>query len=213
MFSIFESSKVFISLPKLILNAPKGDGHTVIVIPGFCAGKHSTLVLRYALSKVGYNTVDWGQGLNFGPDATLEQNLTKLVLEHSKTHKVTIIGWSLGGLYARAIANLYPNNVRRVITLGTPVTTDTDSVPIKKLFDMVSPTKLDHIDKTFLKYSVKEPRVPVINFYTKTDGVVNYKDCITHGRNTVNVEVSGSHMGLTHNVMVYENILRFLPNR
>jgi hypothetical protein len=93
------------------------------------------------------------------------------------------------------------------------VSSDIKSEHLKEAFDALSPTKLEDIDKTFLQHAVQEPTIPTINFYTKSDGVINYQDCITNGPNTINVEVSGSHMGLTHNSTVYENILNFLPNR
>ena len=103
---------------------PHGDGHPVLVFPGLGANDLSTAPLRALLDSLGYMTQPWGQGFNFGPRAgVLEQIKHDLQALHRRHHrKVSLLGWSLGGLYARELAKECPELVRSVITLGTPFT-------------------------------------------------------------------------------------------
>jgi pimeloyl-ACP methyl ester carboxylesterase len=210
---VAESAATAVALPKIIQQAPPGDGHSVVVIPGFCAGYHSTYLLRYVLSRCGYTAVDWDQGVNLGPDHLTEQLLTDVINQHSHTQKVSLIGWSLGGLYARAMANLHPEKIRRVFTLGTPVTASHEHNALSMLFDAVSPTKLHQLDQTLLAHSTDALQVPCVNMYSPQDGVVNWRHCVINDSTAVNLQISGSHMGMTHNRQVIEHILHWLPKQ
>src|SRR5215813_14195062 len=109
------------ALPLLSL-APRGDGHPVLVLPGLIASDVSTRPLRAFLRNRGYYVKGWGQGRNLGLRAGVQQGLTDLLEEMNDTHgrKVSLVGWSLGGLYARQLAKMMPERVRSVITLGSP---------------------------------------------------------------------------------------------
>ena len=106
----------------VLQRAPLGDGHTVIVFPGLTAGDATTLPLRRYLESRNYNTLGWGQGLNLGPrDGVLENAKAQLQQAvDASGHKVSLVGWSLGGIYARELAKEMPDLVRCVVTLGTP---------------------------------------------------------------------------------------------
>ena len=102
-----------------------GDGHPVVVYPGLGAGALTTSHLRSFLRNSGYTVHDWEGGVNTGPEGILDDwlgNLDDRVRELHRSHgrKVSLIGWSLGGVYAREIAKRCPQSVRQVITLGTP---------------------------------------------------------------------------------------------
>jgi pimeloyl-ACP methyl ester carboxylesterase len=109
------------ALPLLSL-APKGDGHAVLVLPGLVASDTSTRPLRSFLESRGYAVSGWRQGRNLGLRHGVQRAMVDLVHELSDTHagKVSLVGWSLGGLYARQLAKMMPERVRSVITLGSP---------------------------------------------------------------------------------------------
>jgi pimeloyl-ACP methyl ester carboxylesterase len=109
------------ALPLLSL-APRGDGHPVLVLPGLIASDMSTRPLRSFLRNRGYAVRGWEQGRNLGLRPGVQDGLTDLLEEMNDTHgrKVSLVGWSLGGLYARQLAKMMPERVRSVITLGSP---------------------------------------------------------------------------------------------
>ena len=113
-----------LAVTPLLSLAPRGDGHPVLVFPGLITGDFSTLPLRNYLRSRGYATYPWGLGINRGPregvvDACFAL-LDKLSDEHGRA--VSLIGWSLGGIYARELDKARPASVRQVITMGTPFT-------------------------------------------------------------------------------------------
>src|SRR5215831_17014221 len=102
--------------------APAGDGHPVLVLPGFMASDFSTRALRRFLRDKGYRTHGWKLGRNLGPNqATIAAMVGRLRdLEQRYDRRVSLIGWSLGGIYARELARAMPELVRQVITLASP---------------------------------------------------------------------------------------------
>lgn len=200
-------------LPSLIHNSPCGDGHPVIVFPGFCASPINTALLRWTLRKAGYDARDWGQGFNSGPSDELDRRMVETLLQinDETSQKVSLIGWSLGGLYARQLANTHPHIIRRVITLGSPHRADPNNSQLRALFNAISPKKLSEIKSLDLSSIRNDPPLPVTSIYTKTDGVVNWMDCLCDETHMAeNIEVQGSHMGLTHNVKALDVILKRL---
>ena len=102
---------------------PHGDGHPVLVMPGFLAGPPSTELLRNVLRQLGYRVYDWGLGYNMGYRASMKEALPARlhhIRERTDGRRVSIIGWSAGGIYARELARAFPDDVRSVITLGSP---------------------------------------------------------------------------------------------
>ena len=112
----------FIGALPLLSLAPMGDGHPVLVFPGLVASDRSTRPLRSFLRSRGYSVTGWGQGRNFGLRHGVKDAMVDMVreLNDQHGHKVSLIGWSLGGLYARQLAKMMPDRVRSVITLGSP---------------------------------------------------------------------------------------------
>src|SRR6201982_2041110 len=109
------------ALPLLSL-APRGDGHPVLVLPGLVASDASTRALRSFLTSKGYAVSGWRQGRNYGLRDGVQHAMVDLVQELNDKHgrKISLVGWSLGGLYARQLAKMMPDRVRQVITLGSP---------------------------------------------------------------------------------------------
>src|SRR5271167_4349144 len=120
--------------------SPRGDGHPVLVLPGLAAGDATTALLRRFLKSRGYAAPGWGQGLNLGlRPGVLERahdTLRALYLEHGRA--VSVIGWSLGGLYARELAKLSPEMARLVITLGSPFTGHPRETNAWRLYEFAS---------------------------------------------------------------------------
>jgi len=196
---------VILNMP-LRFTAPKGDGHPVIVFPGLGAADGSTFFVRSFLGDIGYTVYPWGLGRNYGPRGGLDQmilDLNKRVSSVSDIHdgaKVSLIGWSLGGIYAREVAKHSPNLIRQVITLGTPFKGQAAGTNATKLYELLSKDK-SHYDPAIMESVAKCPDVPFTSIYSKTDGVVSWQ-CSIEDESTQaeNIEVPGaSHLGLGHN--------------
>ena len=101
---------------------PTGDGHPVLVLPGLLAGDGSTWILRRILRRLGYRAYGWGLGRNIGPTPHAVDGMIELLNQLYTRHNapVSLIGWSLGGIFARNLARNHPSAVRQVITLGSP---------------------------------------------------------------------------------------------
>ena len=185
---------------------PQGDGHPVMIIPGLGTSDQSTQYIRHFLNSIGYNTFSWGMGRNLGPRygiSALVENLSSRVLEISAVcdnRPVSIIGWSLGGIYAREISKEIPGRVRQVITLGTPFKNLAGGTNASLLYEILSRDKSHKDPEIFKKISVP-PIVPFTSIYSKTDGVVSWQcsieDSLPHCEN---IEIPfASHLGLAHN--------------
>lgn len=181
---------------------PHGDGHPVLVFPGPGANDLSTAPLRALLDSLGYMTQPWGQGFNFGPRAgVLEQIKHDLQALHRRHHrKVSLLGWSLGGIYARELAKECRDLVRCVITLGTPFTGHPRATNAWRFFELVSGHTSN--DPALMEAIRQPPPVPTTSIYSKTDGVVAWRCSVNEpGPLVENIEVHASHIGLGFNPM------------
>ena len=197
--AFWEFGAVLPSWP-MLSRAPEGDGHAVLVFPGLSAGDASTIPLRRYLSSLGYEAHGWEQGLNFGPKAGVLENARKQVraLFESTGRKVSLIGWSLGGIYARELAKEMPELVRCAITLGTPFNGSPKSTNAWRVYELVSGRDAG---QEVHNYDLPvAPSVPTTSVYSRTDGVVAWPCSIqppsAETPNTENVEVYASHVGL-----------------
>ena len=184
----------------LLSRAPKGDGHAVMVFPGLSANDASTVPLRYYLQSLGYSPWGWSQGFNFGPRAgVLDEAKDNLVRTFESTgRKLSLIGWSLGGVYARELAKELPHMVRGVITLGTPFAGSHKSTNAWRVYELTSGRKIERESENYDLPTA--PPVPTTSIYSKTDGVVAWQASIQKPSKsnvqTENIEVVASHIGL-----------------
>ena len=113
------------SLP-LLMEAPKGDGHPVVLVPGFMAGESTLLALKLFLQNKGYDVHTWGLGRNVGFRGKHANALPQKIryLHHTTGRKVSLVGWSLGGVFSFYGAETTQDCVRSIITLGSPVSVD-----------------------------------------------------------------------------------------
>jgi pimeloyl-ACP methyl ester carboxylesterase len=188
----------------VLLSAPSGDGHHVVVIPPFGAGDAFTTVLRGYLSQRGYRTHKWDRREVLGLHRLVTVALTRLAEVTARSAgKVSLIGHSLGGIYAREIARAAPDQVRTVITVGSPFAGDLKSNYVWPMYEAVTGTPIDTIPTRFLEQMNEPTGVPSTALYSKTDGVASWTCCVEQETPlTENIEVYGSHIGLLHNPMV-----------
>ena len=176
---------------------PKGDGHRVLVLPGLAANDLTTLPMRTFLKDRGYQALAWEQGLNLGPregvlDALRERVRALFALDG---RRVSLLGWSLGGVYARELAKEMPELVRCVITLGSPFAGPPHATNAWWLFERVSGhPEPDAQMQAALRLA---PPVPTTSIYSRTDGIVAWQCSLNPpGPLAENVEVHASHIGL-----------------
>ena len=185
----------------------KGDGHPVLVLPGFMASAQSTLLLRKFIDKIGYTAYDWDIGRNYGKVEYLDRLIEQVELLY-QTHqqKVSLIGWSLGGVYARQIAKERTDIVRQMITMGSPFQAVNDANHASWLHKLINIGKKgQEVDADFLS-SIPEPApVPTTAIYSKQDGVVPWMACMETEEDHFhqNVQVRSSHLGFGVNPAVY----------
>jgi pimeloyl-ACP methyl ester carboxylesterase len=194
----------FYALRLLMKRLPKGDGHPVIALPGFVASDRSTQPMRRLLSDLGYSTYGWGLGRNLKFNDQREDEMRKLLktVHEREGKKVTLIGWSLGGVFAREIAKHNPDAVRSVITLGSPISGDMDQTNARRLYEYMNGAPSKEMKQRLSTLSVAPP-VPTTSVYSKTDGIVAWRGSIqAPGGQTENIRVPASHTGLGVNPLV-----------
>lgn len=205
--AVFELAAFYASRHLLAL-LPRGDGHPVLVLPGFLASDSSTVPMRRLLKDLGYDAYGWALGRNVRVDLKRVHEMEQVLLGiHARTgRKVSIVGWSLGGVFARELAKLHPEIVRQVITLGSPICDDRRHSNASKVFEWLNgkdPEPVRHGRFTGLD---KAPPVPTTSILTRTDGVVHWRGSVqqpeTGNTRTENIVVHASHCGLGVNPSV-----------
>jgi len=186
--------------------APRGDGHPVLVLPGLMASDTSTRLLRRYLENMGYEPHGWNMGRNLGPRAGVEGGMVRRLHELSERHdgrKVSIVGWSLGGIYARILAKHHPEVVRNVITLGSPLHGHAYSTNAWRVYELVS-SQSAH-DPKRMSHATEVPQMPATSIYSRSDGVVAWQtSLIKTSPQSENIEVRASHLGLgAHPAVLY----------
>lgn len=193
------------ALPLLSL-APRGDGHPVLVLPGLVASDISTRPLRSFLRNRGYAVSGWRQGRNYGLRAGVQDGMVDLLRELNETHgrKVSLVGWSLGGLYARQLAKMMPDRVRSVITLGSPFAGNPKSTNAWRVYEFTSGQRADDAaNERFGGPLVQTPPVPTTAIFSRTDGICAWQGCMeTPSTLSENIEVESSHCGMGHHPAV-----------
>jgi pimeloyl-ACP methyl ester carboxylesterase len=188
----------------LLRLARHGDGHPVLVLPGFTASDLSTSPMRWYLRDRAYRAHGWSQGRNLGLRPGVEIGLVRRLRHIYWRHgrRVSLVGWSLGGLYARELAHQHPEMVRQVITLGSPFNVSNRANHAWKLYERVSGQTIE-ADRDLLQRLSRPLAVPATAIYSRSDGIVAWQCCLEDERHpqTQNVEVRGSHCGLGHNPM------------
>lgn len=195
---LFELNASLVLSP-LLMRAPRGDGHPVLALPGFLASDLSMAPMRRYLRELGYNAHAWRMGRNLGGLSRMREALRARLTEiHQETgQKVSLVGWSLGGIYARDLALQASDMVRNVITLGSPFANDVRATNATRLYEMLSGESVE--DRPELREAIAgELPVPASSIYSRSDGIVNWRTCLLHPSDKAeNIEVLfASHIGL-----------------
>jgi pimeloyl-ACP methyl ester carboxylesterase len=195
---IFEFNASLLLSP-LLMRAPRGDGHPVLTLPGFLASDLSMAPMRRYLTELGYDTYAWKMGRNIGGVSRMRAALRDRLGEiHAATgRKVSIVGWSLGGVYARDLALHAPDMLRCVVTLGSPFANDVRATNATRLYEALSGEVVEEYSELRNAIAGDLP-VPTTSIYSRTDGIVNWRTCVLRPSDRAeNIEVYfASHIGL-----------------
>jgi hypothetical protein len=189
------------SLP-LLAGAPRGERHPVLVLPGLMASDASTGALRRWVRTLGYPVVGWALGRNRGPTQEVVDELPRLVRRLGEQHgtPVTIVGQSLGGIFARRLAQRSPAEVRQVITLGSPfgmAGRGPDGSPGAQAYRRYQPRHSGRRLSDSRESLARPLTVPSTSVYSRWDGVVDWRACLQEpGPRSENVAVRASHLGM-----------------
>lgn len=203
--ALFELGAFYMMRPWLA-QLPRGDGHAVKVLPGFMATNNSTVPMRNLLRDLGYDAHGWASGRNVRVDNALIQRLEDQLmrLNDNSGGKVSLVGWSLGGVLARELAKLHPERVRQVISLGSPISDDRGHTNARRLFELLNGKEPEPMRGGRFQGLDEAPPVPTTSILTKTDGIVHWRGSVQKPSRTPieNIEVYASHCGLGVNPSV-----------
>jgi hypothetical protein len=178
----------------LTVRAPIGDGHAVLVLPGSLRGDPYTKSVRRFLTAIGYTAHGWNLGVNIGPtQRLLDGAADRLIGLHNQYGPVSLVGFSMGGLFARWLSLRMPARVRQVITVGSPI-----QAPARNFFLPLEPVLglWPGVDLPKLADEIAQPLpVPGTFLFTRDDGLVNFAACRDIAAPTEdNIEFSGTHV-------------------
>jgi pimeloyl-ACP methyl ester carboxylesterase len=168
------------------------DGPPVLVIPGFVAHDRSTLALRKTLAGRGWRVHGWEMGVNWGARADTVDRLKRRLDEVSKHEKVLLVGWSLGGLFARELARAFPERVRAVVTLGSPFSGHPKQNNVWRLYERIAGHK---VEEPPIPRVTDKPPVPHLALWSRKDGLIAPRSArgLDHERDKA-VELDCTHM-------------------
>jgi pimeloyl-ACP methyl ester carboxylesterase len=211
--ALFEAG-ISSSIKKFFIKKGVGDGHPVVVLPGFMSSDKSTKALRKYIENAGYQVFDWGLGRNYGKMEYLEILYARIDEIHQQTGQpISLVGWSLGGVYARQIGKERPDIVRQVITLGSPFRGVSEPNNVSWLYRLINRgEKVENINTTLLENLPLPAPVPTTAVFSKVDGIVPWRMCLETVESDIhqNIEVRSSHLGLGSNFTVLNLIVNRL---
>lgn len=179
-----------------LARACPGDGRPVLVLPGFLAADWTTATLRRTLAAAGYRPHGWGLGRNLGISQPLLDAMLARLAHVARDRPAAVIGWSLGGLYAREIAKRMPERVERVLTLGTPFSGDMHANNAWRLYERVAGHPVDRLP--IAANLPEKPPVPTFALWSDKDGIVAPAASRgLPGEADVQIRVDCRHVGFT----------------
>jgi len=181
-------------------------GPRLMVIPGFLATDRTTLGLQRALAEAGWRVSGWGLGLNTGVRADTLERIVERLERFAGGGKATLVGWSLGGIYAREAAKLRPDLVDKVVTLGAPFSGDRRANNVWRLYEWVAGHPVD--DPPIEAVIEEKPPVPTLAIWSRRDGIV----CVAsargeEGERDRHLELDCGHMGFAVSARAYPKIV------
>jgi pimeloyl-ACP methyl ester carboxylesterase len=208
---IMEAARATLSTPHYPEDLPRGAGETVLLIPGFLAGDWTMHSLRDFLRHLDYRVEFAGVTLNLGPTRGFLPHLEQAVerLHGESGEPIVVIGQSLGGAFARALAHTHPDKISHVVTLASPIHFPV-ATPLESIARLLTP--LHGPDVMLLRERIESPPpVPVTALYSKADGIIDWRCCLQDESATcVNIEVSSAHSAMGFNPEAQAVIARAL---
>jgi hypothetical protein len=183
-----------------------GDGPPLLVIPGFLASDRTTLGLQRALAGAGYRVAGWGLGINRGVRPDVLQRIAGQVERHGRGRRVVLVGWSLGGIFAREVAKLRPDLVEKVVTLAAPFSGDPRANNVWRFYEIIAGHKVDR--PPLAADPSAKPPVPTLALWSRRDGMV--APACARGRGGESdraLEVDCGHMGFAVSGRAYPQIV------
>ena len=187
----------------------------VLLMPPYLGNDYSTTFVRKYLKSAGFKTYKWDLGINMINSKSLPKLIEKLDEIYEKhQEKVSLVGWSGGGIFAKIIANRHPEKVAQLITIGSPVWGIKHmQTPVIRSLEFLRGRKLRERNEKLIKELEQIPQIPITCIYTKTDGLVPWKHCLeaeTFRNDIKNIEVFGSHSGMGANATVLLTVAKTL---
>lgn len=193
----------------LLAGAPRGDGHTVMVLPGFATSDAMTVILRGYLASLGYDVHGWELGWNLDQHSAGEngEHVARRIanLADRSGKKVSLVGWSLGGVIAREAARRDHGSLRQVIALGSPFTGDPGATSLTTVYEWMTGNRVTAAE-AHARYADAHLPLPVPStaVFSRTDGVTAWENCVSEtDARTENIEVHASHFGMVSNPAVF----------
>ena len=172
---------------------PRGPekGPPALVIPGFIANDRTTMELRRALAEGGWRAHPWDNGWNMGATADMVDRLRGR-LDQIHEEPILVVGWSLGGVFARELARQHPDRVKAVVTLGSPFSGDPHLNNVWQLYEWVAGHK---VDEPPIPRITDKPPVPSLAIWSRNDGIISVRAArgLAHESDRT-VELSCNHM-------------------
>lgn len=216
--SLLQEARVMIQPIRLIgsykeLSKGKaGNGERVMLFSGWKSHETVMFLLKRYLNRLGYDTQYWGLGFNNGYVERYRDKIISKLEKETSQEKITLIGWSLGGLIAREVARVIPHKIASIITYGTPAiggpkytigVNTYEEKEVQRIIDLQA-----ELDKT------NPIKVPMSIIFTKNDSIVNWSACIDwKSKNVKHYEVNSSHLSLGIDPNVWKIIVQELENR
>jgi len=185
------------------------DGPKLMVLPGFVAGDRTTLGLQRALAEAGYRVAGWGLGTNRGATPETLDKLVSQIEAFGRGEKVILLGWSLGGVFAREAAKLRPDLVEKVVTMGSPFSGNPRGNNVWPLYEWVAGHRVD--DPPIKSNLAEKPPVPTLALWSRRDGIISI--ACARGQpdeSDKQAELDCSHMGFSVSSRAYPQIIKAL---
>jgi pimeloyl-ACP methyl ester carboxylesterase len=202
---VFIAARFYRSIGRLGERGPE-DGRKLLVLPGFLADDRTTLGLQRALAGAGYRVTGWGSGLNKGVRPDTLDRIVERIEAFGGGEPVVLVGWSLGGVYAREAAKARPDLVSHVVTMGSPFSGDMRSNNVWRLYELIArhPVDAPPIESNL----AEKPPVPTLALWSRRDGVISIGSA--RGRpeeSDRQLELGCSHMGFAVSGRAYPHII------
>jgi pimeloyl-ACP methyl ester carboxylesterase len=193
----------------ILATAPRGAGGPILLLPGVFRTDAQTSDLRAVLSQLGYTPFGWELGRNLGPTQKLMRGARLRLQQLAEAHgPVALVGFSMGGLFARWLAIQEPSLVHRVITIGSPWRDPVRSVYVPAMLVRLA-WRNKNLDSMAADIARTMP-VPVTSLFSRRDGIVAWESCLDPDAHHTNVEVQCPHVLMEQDASVFRAVAEAL---